>query len=131
MISFLTCEAKCILKLVLNISYQEKDKVCNQIFEVSSDKVYKITVADNMTGLRTYNARITGYTMNTKSNSALVLYYANTDIEPTVVDTLKIDYSEDNMSRTTSINVSDIRYIEELSTSGFDEITNREVPTFR
>lgn len=131
MISFLTCEAKCVVKLVLDLSYQEKNKIVKNTFEVSTDKVYKITVADNMTGLRTYNAKIIGYTMNTKSNDATVMYYFDTNTKPTVVDTLRIDYSENNMSKVTHINVSDIRYIEELSTSGFDEITNRDVPTFR
>lgn len=128
MISFLTCNAKAVLNLVLEVSYQEKDKIATQTFYVSSDKVYKITVADNMTGLRTYNCRIIGYTMCTTEE---VLSFVNQNTKPTVVDTLKIDYSEDNISKTTSINVCDIRYIEELSTSGFDEIENREVPTFR
>jgi hypothetical protein len=128
MVSFLTCNAKAVLRLILEVSYQKKDKIATQTFYVSSDKVYKITVADNMTGLRTYNCRITGYTMCTTEE---VLSFVNQNTKPTVVDTLKIDYSEDNISKTTSINVCDIRYIEELSTSGFDEIVNREVPTFR
>ena len=128
MVSFLTCTAKAVLKLILEISYQAKDKIVNQVIEVGTDKIYKITVADNMTGLRTYNCRITGYTM---CNTDEVLSFVNQNTKPTVVDTLKIDYSEDNVSRTTSINVADIRYIEELSVSGFDEIVNRDVPTFR
>ena len=128
MISFLTCNAKAILRLVIEVSYQRSDKIAKQTFEVGSDTIYKITVADNMTGLRTYVCRITGYTMCTTEE---VLSFVNQNTQPTVVDTLKIDYSEDNVSRTTSINVGDIRYIEELSTSGFDEIVNREVPTFK
>lgn len=128
MISFLTCNAKAVLRLVIEVSYQRSDKIAKQTFEVDSDTIYKITVADNMTGLRTYVCRITGYTMCTTEE---VLSFVNQNTQPTVVDTLKIDYSEDNVSRTTSINVGDIRYIEELSTSGFDEIVNREVPTFK
>lgn len=128
MISFLTCNAKAVLHLVIEVSYQRSDKIAKQTFEVGSDTIYKITVADNMTGLRTYVCRITGYTMCTTEE---VLSFVNQNTQPTVVDTLKIDYSEDNVSRTTSINVGDIRYIEELSTSGFDEIVNREVPTFK
>lgn len=128
MVSFLTCNAKAVLRLVLEVSYQKKDKIAKCVYEISSDKVYKITVADNMTGLRTYNARITGYTM---CNTEEVLSFVNQNTKPTVVDTLKIDYSEDNISKTTSINVADIRYIEELSTSGFDEILNREIQTFK
>ena len=128
MISFLTCNAKAVLRLVIEVSYQRNDKIAKQTFEVGSDTIYKITVADNMTGLRTYVCRITGYTMCTTEE---VLSFVNQNTKPTVVDTLKIDYSEDNVSRTTSINVGDIRYIEELSTSGFDEIVNREVPTFK
>lgn len=128
MISFLTCEAKAVLTLRLTVSYQEKDRIVKKAFEISSDKIYKITVADNMTGLYTYNARITGYTM---CNTEEVLSFVNQNTKPTVVDTIKLDYSEDNVSKTTSINVSDIRYIEELSTSRFDEILNREIPTFK
>jgi hypothetical protein len=128
MISFLTCNAKAVLRLVIEVSYQRSDKIAKQTFEVGSDTIYKITVADNMTGLRTYVCRITGYTMCTTEE---VLSFVNQNTQPTVVDTLKIDYSEDNVSRTTSINVGDIRYIEELSTSGFDDIVNREVPTFK
>lgn len=128
MVSFLTCNAKAVLRLILEVSYQKKDKIAKCVYEISSDKVYKITVADNMTGLYTYNARITGYTM---CNTEEVLSFVNQNTKPTVVDTLKIDYSEDNISKTTSINVADIRYIEELSTSGFDEILNREIPTFK
>ena len=128
MISFLTCNAKATLRLIIELSYQEKDKIAKQTFEVDNATIYKITVADNMTGLRTYNCRITGYTM---CNTDEVLSFVNQNTKPTVVDTLKIDYSEDNVSRTTSINVADIRYIEDLYVSGFDEIVNREVPTFR
>ena len=129
MISFLTCEAKAVLTLRLTVSYQKKDRIVKKAFEISSDKIYKITVADNMAGLYTYNARITGYTIsgNIEELSSVNHY------KPTIatVDTIKLDYSEDNVSKTTSINVSDIRYIEELSTSGFDEILNREIPTFK
>ena len=128
MISFLTCNAKAVLHLVIEVSYQRSDKIAKQTFEVDSDTIYKITVADNMTGLRTYICRITGYTMCTAEE---VLSFVNQNTKPTVVDTLKIDYSEDNVSRTASINVGDIRYIEELSTSGFDEIVNSEVPSFK
>lgn len=128
MISFLTCNAKAILRLIIELSYQEKDKIAKQTFEVDNATIYKITVADNMSGLRTYVCRITGYTMCTTEE---VLSFVNQNTQPTVVDTLKIDYSEDNISKTASINVGDIRYIEELSTSGFDEIVNRPIPTFK
>lgn len=127
MISFLTCNAKAILKLVLEISYQKKNAIGKQIIEVDSDKIYKITVADNMTGLRTYNCRIIGYTM---CSAEEVLTYVNNHTKPTVVDTLKIDYSDDNQSGVTNINVADIRYIEVINNYGLDEIINREVPTF-
>lgn len=128
MISFLTCNAKAVLKLILEVSYQDKDRICTQAFEVATDKVYKITVADATAGLRTYNCRIVGYTMCSTDE---VLEFVNPYTKPTVVDTLKIDYSENNLSKTTSINVCDIRYIEELSTSGFDEIVNPIIPTFK
>lgn len=128
MISFLTCNAKAVLKLILEVSYQDKDRICTQTFEVATDKVYKITVADATAGLRTYNCRIVGYTMCSTDE---VLEFVNPYTKPSVVDTLKIDYSENNLSKTTSINVCDIRYIEELSTSGFDEIVNPVIPTFK
>ena len=54
MISFLTCNAKAVLKLILEISYQEKNRIVNKSFEVDNKTIYKITVADNMAGLRTY-----------------------------------------------------------------------------
>lgn len=128
MISFLTCNAKAVLKLILEVSYQDKDKIRTQTFEVATDKVYKITVADATAGLRTYNCRITGYTMCTADE---VLSFVNPKTKPMVVDTLKIDYSEDNISQTTAINVCDIRYIEEMMTAGFDEILNPVIPTFK
>lgn len=126
--NFLTCKAKAILNLVLEVDFQGKNGIRKKIIQVDSDTVYKITVADNMAGLMTYNCRIVGYTMATEKE---VLSYVNNNTKPTAVDTLKLDCSDNNMSKTISINVSDIRNIEELSTSGFDEIVNREVPTFR
>lgn len=128
MISFLTCKAEAVLHLDLTVSYQTKDKIATHTYHINGDTVYKITVADNMTGLRTYVCRITGYTMCSTEET---LSFVNPFTKPTVVDTLRIDYSEDNVSRTAAINVCDIRYIEELYTSGLDEIVNREVPTFK
>lgn len=128
MISFLTCNAKAVLRLILEINYQEKNRIINKSFEVDNKTIYKITVADNMAGLRTYNGRIIGYTMCPEEE---VLSFVNSNTKPTVVDTIKIDYSDEQSSHTTSINVSDIRYIEELSTSGFDEIINRQIDTFK
>lgn len=128
-ISFLSCNAKAVLKLVLEVSYQRKDRIAKQVLQVDSDKIYKITVADNMTGLRTYNCRIIGYTMC--NTDEVLTCYANDDTTPTVVDTLKIDYSDDNKSCVTNINVADIRYIEEIYTGGIEVIFDKDVPTFK
>ena len=128
-ISFLSCNAKAVLKLVLEVSYQRKNAIAKQVLQVDSDKIYKITVADNMTGLRTYNCRIIGYTMC--NTDEVLTCYANDDTTPTVVDTLKIDYSDDNKSCVTNINVADIRYIEEIYTGGIEVIFDKEVPTFK
>jgi len=128
MISFLTCNAKATLNLSLEVTYQDKDKIHTHVYYIDSDKIYKLTVADNMAGLVTYNCRITGYSSFVDCNT---LKCINQNTKPIVIDIIKIDYSEDNKSLCKSINVNDIRYIEELSTSGFDEITNREVPTFK
>ncbi len=128
MISFLTCNANAVLKLILNISYQEKDKIKSKSIEVDTDTIYKITVADNMLGLNTYNGRIISFTMNTEDTP---LNFVNSNTKPIVVDTIKLDCSDEQSSKIVYINVSDIRYIEEMSTSGFDEIVNREIDTFR
>ena len=36
MISFLTCDAKAILRLIIELSYQDKDKIAKQTFEVDN-----------------------------------------------------------------------------------------------
>jgi hypothetical protein len=59
------------------------------------------------------------------------LSFVNNNTKPTVVDTITMDCSKDNKSERVILNIGDLRAIEELSTSGFDEIVNREVPTFR
>ena len=83
MISFLTCNAKAVLRLILEINYQEKNRIINKSFEVDNKTTYKITVADNMAGLRTYNGRIIGYTMCPEEE---VLSFVNSNTKPTVVD---------------------------------------------
>lgn len=129
MLNFLSCDAQSVSKLMIDISFQDKNTIRHKKFEVDTSTIYKITVADNMTGLKTYNCRIIGYSMCPTEE---VLCFVSTKQQtPIVVDTIKIDYSDNNVSKQTSINVSDIRNIEEMSTSGFDEITNREVPTFK
>lgn len=124
MISFLTCDARLTLRPILNISYQEKDKINSKRIEVDDSTIYKITVADNTLGLHTYNGRIIGFTIMDE-NTPLAL------LNDTKIDTIKLDCSDEQSSKIVCINVSDIRYIEEMSTSGFDEIVNRDIDTFK
>ena len=79
MISFLNCTGKAVLKLILSLTYQEKDRTVNQEFEVSTDKVYKVSAADNNAGIVTFNGRITGFTM---TNERETLSFVNGNTKP-------------------------------------------------
>lgn len=127
MITFLSCNAKVKFQLLLDIQYQDKEGRKGKQLEIDSDTQYKISVADNDYGLITYNCRVTGYTINAGNTPAAIV---NRRTKPMAVDTLTIDYSENGESNVTSINVSDIRYIEAYSTSGLDEI-NSKIPDFK
>jgi hypothetical protein len=127
MINFLKCEAKAVIRLVLELSYQEKNRIAHKVIEVDTDDVYKITVADNECGIHTLNGRIVSFTM---SQTKEVLSYVTKETKPFVVDTISVDCSEDGESKIRTINVCDIRTIEELSTSGFEEIGHNDIATF-
>lgn len=128
MINFLTCEAKAVIKLVLELSYQEKNKIAHKVIEVDTSSVYKITVASNMNGLSTFNGRIVSFTMCPERE---VLSYVNKDTKPSVVDTIRIDCSNDGASEIHIINVCDIRHIEEISDTGFEELSRKDINTFK
>lgn len=130
MINFLTCEAKAVLKLILNISYQDKKNISHKVIEVDTESIYKITVADSECGLMTLNGRIVAFTM---SPTREILSNVTRDTKPTEVDTITIDCSDNRESRIHKVNICDIRNIEEISEDGFDEIIRKpdDIPTFR
>lgn len=130
MINFLTCEAKAVLRLILNISYQDKKDIAHKVIEVDTNSVYKITVVDSDCGLMTLNGRIISFTM---CPTREILSNVTRDTKPTVVDTISIDCSDNRESRIHKVNVCDVRNIEEISEDGFDEIIRKpsDIPTFR
>ena len=129
MINFLKCDAKAIIKLILDLSYQERNKIAHKVIEVDNNTVYRFTVADNMSGMKTLTGRITAFTMCPERE---VLSYVNKNTKPSVVDTITLDCSENGISNIHTINVCDIRTVEELSEYGFEDISQkRDVPTFK
>ncbi len=129
MINFLKCEGKAIIKLVLELSYQERNKITHKVIEVSNDNVYRITVADGIAGIKTISGRIVSFTICPERE---VLSYVNKNTKPSVVDTITLDCSESGISSINIINVCDIRTVEELSEYGFEDISQkRDVPTFK
>lgn len=129
MINFLKCEGKAVIRLILELSYQEKNKIAHKVIEVSSDNVYRIKAVDSINGIKTICGRIISFTMCPERE---VLSYVNKNTKPSVVDTITIDCSENGESNICIINVCDIRSIEELCDSGFEDISQtRPVPTFK
>ena len=128
MINFLKCDAKAIIKLVLDLSYQNNSKITHKVIEVDTNSVYKITVADNDCGIHTLNGRIISFTM---CPTREVLSYVNKDTKPSIVDTITVDCSDNGESKIRTINVCDIRTIDELSESGFEEIVRENISTFK
>ena len=117
MINFLKCDAKAIIKLILDLSYQERNKIAHKVIEVDNNTVYRFTVADNMSGMKTLTGRITAFTMCPERE---VMSFVNQNVKPSVVDTITVDCSADNMSGIKTINICDIRSIEELRDTGFE-----------
>lgn len=129
MINFLKCEGRAVIKLILELSYQEKNNIAHKVIEVSSNNVYRIKAVDSINGIKTICGRIISFTMCPERE---VLSYVNKNTKPSVVDTITIDCSEDGESNICTINVCDIRSIEELCDSGFEDISQtRQVPTFK
>lgn len=128
MINFLKCDAKAIIKLILDLSYQERNKIAHKVIEVDNNTVYRFTVADNMSGIKTLTGRITAFTMCPERE---VMSFVNQNVKPSVVDTITVDCSADNMSGIKTINICDIRSIEELRDTGFEEIERKDIATFK
>lgn len=128
MINFLKCDAKAIIKLILDLSYQERNKIAHKVIEVDNNTVYRFTVADNMSGMKTLTGRITAFTMCPERE---VMSFVNQNVKPSVVDTITVDCSADNMSGIKTINIYDIRSIEELRDTGFEEIERKDIATFK
>ena len=129
MINFLKCEGRAVIRLILELSYQEKNNIAHKVIEVSSDNVYRIKVVDSINGIKTICGRIISFTMCPERE---VLSYVNKNTKPSVVDTITIDCSEDGELNICTINVCDIRTVEELSEYGFEDISQkRDVPTFK
>lgn len=128
MINFLKCDAKAIIKLILDLSYQERNKIAHKVIEVDNNTVYRFTVANNMSGMKTLTGRITAFTMCPERE---VMSFVNQNVKPSVVDTITVDCSADNMSGIKTINICDIRSIEELRDTGFEEIERKDITTFK
>lgn len=128
MINFLKCDAKAIIKLILELSYQERNRIAHEVIEVDNNTVYRFTVADNMSGMKTLTGRITAFTMCPERE---VMSFVNQNVKPSVVDTITVDCSADNMSGVKTINICDIRSIEELRDTGFEEIERKDIATFK
>ena len=127
MITFLSCNANIKFQLQITIKYQDDSGVGEKTLDIDSDTEYKISVADNDYGLKTYNCRIVSYTC---SPCKLYGSYANPNNSMAIADTLTIDYSENGKSNVKVINVSDIRNLEAHSSKGFEEIVN-DIPEFK
>lgn len=128
MINFLKCDAKAIIKLVLDLSYQERNRIAHEVIEVDNNTVYRFTVADNMSGMKTLTGRITAFTMCPERE---VMSFVNQNVKPSVVDTITVDCSADNSCNIETINICDIRSVEELRDTGFEEIERKDIATFK
>ena len=127
MINFLKCDAKAIIKLILELSYQDKNNIRHEIIEVETDTIYRITAIDSIHGIETLIGRIKSFTLCPERE---VLSYINQDTKPSIVDTITIDCSSENGSNIRTINVSDIRSVSELADAGFEEIPHTNISTF-
>lgn len=128
MINFLKCDAKAIIKLILDLSYQERNRIAHKVIEVDNNTVYRFTVADNMSGMKTLTGRITAFTMCPERE---VMSFVNQNVKPSVVDTITVDCSADNSCNIETINICDIRSVEELRNTGFEEIERKDITTFK
>lgn len=131
MITFLSCEGEAYFSFRIKIKNQGPKGNIEQIYPIDSAKEYKISVFETDKGLNTYNCRIVGFTMANKPDpKSFVNFDKKGNVEKfCVVDTLKIDYSEEETSNIKSINVSDIRSIEVYDNTVFEDM--RSIEDFR
>lgn len=132
MSTFLNCKGEAYFQLKLVLRYQEREGLKVQEVFVNSKNDYKITVADNEYGVCTYNCKIVGFTLANKPDPRSLVNYdkEGNSAGYCEVDTIKIDCSEAGSSMVKTINICDIRFIEEFTTEGFEYITNH-VENFR
>lgn len=120
MITFLKCKANAYMKLKVLLSYQKDNKVKDIVLDIDQSKEYKISITDNDYGLLTTTCRIIGFTLTNSDSKSIV----NKETKPYTVDTITIDYSSDGESKVIKINVSDIRFLEEINKDDFEDMTN-------
>lgn len=120
MITFLKCKANAYMKLKVLLSYQKDNKVKDIVLDIDQSKEYKISITDNDYGLLTTTCRIIGFTLTNSDSKSIV----NKETKPYTVDTITIDYSSDGESKVIKVNVSDIRFLEEINKDDFEDMTN-------
>lgn len=128
MINFLKCDAKAVIRLLLDLSYQRGREIEHKVIEVDTDTPYKVTVADNNFGITTLNGRIVSFTIGTARE---ILSCVNQNTKPSIVDTITMDCSDNGESIIKTINVCDIREVIELSDTGIENISGSVINTFR
>ena len=128
MITFLDCVGEAYFQLRLKIRNQTPNGLKEDIISINSNSEYKISVFENENGYNTYNCKIVGFTMANKPDpKSFVNFDKKGNVEKfCVVDTLKIDYSENECSNVKTINVTDISSIHEYKTDVFEDITTVE-----
>ena len=131
MITFLNCECDSFFSIRIKIKNQGEKGIIESLFDIDSKKEYKISIFDEGAGFVTYNCRVVGFTMANKPDpKSFVNFDKKGNVEKfCVVDTLKIDYSEEESSGIKSINVSDIRKITEYDNTVFEDM--RHIDNFR
>lgn len=120
MITFLKCKANAYMKLKVLLSYQKDNEVKDIVLDIDQSKEYKISITDNDYGLLTTTCRIIGFTLTNSDSKSIV----NKETKPYTVDTITIDYSSDGESKVIKVNVSDIRFLEEINKDDFEDMTN-------
>ena len=138
MITFLDCNAQVDLLLNIKISFLGPNGYNELEFKISSDINYIITSVEtngNTSCLKTYDCKIIGFHVSDNEIPTSFVNVNNTETEVNGikykisypkelnVDYIKIDYSEEGMSQTKYINITDIRDIKERNHYGdYNEI---------
>ena len=120
MITFLKCKANAYMKLKVLLSYQKDNEVKDIVLDIDQSKEYKISITDNDYGLLTTTCRIIGFTLTNSDSKSII----NKETKPYTVDTITIACSSDGESKVIKVNVSDIRFLEEINKDDFEDMTN-------